>query len=298
MVNNASLCSLFNNCAQVTFKIQDLYRACFYLLPLFVSVGAECRKQNNPHGWLPSYRPENVLASRIPPPGGFKRLPLPPDDFGSWLRGLPLKEGKPAVRLYDGTIKPNQSVHYAVLDIDTGNRDLQQCADAVIRLRAEYLFETGKGDDIRFNFTNGFTCSYKKWKQGYRPKVDDNNSVEWVQAATADDSYRSFRKYLESIFIYSGSYSLSKEMKQGELSEINPGDVLIQGGFPGHAVIVVDVCRSISSGKRLFMLAQSYMPAQDIHLLINPANGTPWFETTDMIETPEWTFKRGDLMTF
>lgn len=35
--------------------------------------------------------------------------------------------------LYNGSQKPNQSVHYAVFDIDVGKEDLQQCADAVMR---------------------------------------------------------------------------------------------------------------------------------------------------------------------
>lgn len=42
------------------------------------------------------------------------------------------------------------------------------------------------------------------------------------------------------------------------------------------------------------MLAQSYMLAQDIHILINPAynsNG-PWYfvENEKAVYTPEWTF--------
>jgi Domain of unknown function (4846) len=57
---------------------------------------------------------------------------------------LPLRDGRGTVYLNDGRAKPNQALHVAVIAIDTGKRDLQQCADAVIRLRAEYpVFEVG-----------------------------------------------------------------------------------------------------------------------------------------------------------
>jgi hypothetical protein len=40
------------------------------------------------------------------------------------------------VLLYNGAPKFRQDVHAAVIDIDVGTRDLQQCADATMRLRA------------------------------------------------------------------------------------------------------------------------------------------------------------------
>jgi Domain of unknown function (4846) len=42
-----------------------------------------------------------------------------------------------------GDMKARQDVQYAVLDISVGNRDLQQCADAVMRIRGEYLQKAG-----------------------------------------------------------------------------------------------------------------------------------------------------------
>ena len=79
------------------------------------------------------------------------------------------------------------------------------------------------------------------------------------------------------------------------------GDVLIRGGFPGHAVIVMDVAVN-SQGKKIYLIAQSYMPAQDIHVLINPANNeiSPWYEVDDaeIIETPEYIFTRNELKTW
>jgi hypothetical protein len=56
-------------------------------------------------------------------------------------------------------------------------------------------------------------------------------------------------------------------------------------------------------GKRIFLLAQSYMPAQDIHILKNPRNKilSPWYELNtyqDEIITPEWDFVQTDLRRF
>ncbi len=47
--------------------------------------------------------------------------------------------------------------------------------------------------------------------------------------------------------------------------------MFIKGGFPGHAVLVTDVVVNRATGERRFLLTQSYMPAQEIHVLINPA---------------------------
>lgn len=79
----------------------------------------------------------------IPLPQGYRRLFQPSNSFGAWLRKIPLKYFT-TVYLYDGRRKFNLSAQYAVLDISVGKKDLQQCADAVMRLRAEYLKKMGK----------------------------------------------------------------------------------------------------------------------------------------------------------
>lgn len=55
-----------------------------------------------------------------------------------------------------------------------------------------------------------------------------------------------------------------------------------------------------NQGKKNYMLAQSYMPAQDIHILNNPKfkKKTPWhfIDNEKIIETPEWIFYNYQLM--
>ena len=243
----------------------------------------------------------NSIKKRFKLPDGFKRIESQKNSFEDYLQNLPLKpEGTVALN-FDGSIKQPKDVYAGVVDIDVGDKDLQQCADAVIRLRAEYLFAQNKFDEIKFNFTNGFTAEYSKWRSGYRISVNGNN-VSWIKKTGESNSYEDFRKYLDIVFTYAGTLSLSKELKQIDFSEINIGDVFIRGGSPGHAVIVVDMAENKNTGEKLFLLAQSYMPAQDIQILKNFMNESisPWYSSLleGNLETPQWTFKKSELKRF
>ena len=76
-------------------------------------------------------------------------------------------------------------------------------------------------------------------------------------------------KYLQVVFGMCGTASLSKQMHPVKMEEIQPGDVLLRGAFPGHAATVVDVADN-DAGTKIYLLAQSYMPAPDIHILKKP----------------------------
>ncbi|MEO5948717.1 MAG: DUF4846 domain-containing protein [Chitinophagaceae bacterium] len=211
----------------------------------------------------------------IPPPSGYNRVNVNAKSFQYWLRTLPLKKNK-TVYLYNGKVKPNQSAQFAVIDIDRSKTDLQQCADAVMRLRAEYLFSQQQYDLIRFM---DFNNKWYNWKGG--------------------NSRPTFDRYLQEVFGCCGSASLEKQLRPvNDFTAIKSGDVLIKGGFPGHAVIVADMAID-SKGKKVFMLVQGYQPAQDIHLLINPIDATlsPWYNIPNMnnIITPEWIFNKQQL---
>jgi len=241
-----------------------------------------------------------TIKTRFIPPTGFKRVEMKDDSFANYLQNFSLKPHNSKVYLYNGDLKYRQDVHVAVLDIDVGKRDLQQCADATMRLRAEYLYKNKQFDKITFNFTNGFKASYSKWRKGYRIIVK-GNIVKWVKKTSANTSYQSFRKYLTMVFSYAGTLSLEKELPKRNIEKLQIGDIFIQGGSPGHAVIVVDLAVN-SVGEKAFILAQSYMPAQDIHVVKNPnnANLSPWYllENLEELVTPEWIFTRDNLKYF
>lgn len=242
-----------------------------------------------------------TIDTRFETPKGYTRIHADTTSFASYLRNLPLKPKDALVRYYNGSIKNNHNVYEGVIDLPIGNRDLHQCADAVMRLRADYLFSTKKYDSIHFNFTNGFEADYTNWRKGKRISVK-GNQVSWKPSALPSDSPKTFWKYLEMVFAYAGTASLSKELKAVPLQEMRIGDIFIQGGFPGHAVIVVDMAIDTKTKEKIFLLAQSFMPAQEIQLLKNPnnLNLSPWYSTTitHQLRTPEWTFDTTDLKRF
>lgn len=243
----------------------------------------------------------NTIASRFPAPSGYARMAADSASFGYYLRHLPLKPPGSPVLLFNGVEKGNSGAHVAVVDMEIGNRDLQQCADAIMRLRAEYLFARGEYSEIHFNLTNGFRTDYTRWREGYRVKVS-GNTCAYVKSTSYSDAYAEFRKYLDFVFTYAGTLSLAKELNPIPLAELQPGDIFIQGGSPGHAVLVADVAVN-TMGEKVFLLVQSYMPAQEIHLLCNPVSESlsPWYEINpgqELLITPEWSFDWSSLKRF
>jgi hypothetical protein len=282
-----------------------IHRRIVFLAPVALIVGllvARYGGSGAPDATSSAGPSAGTIASRLPPPRGFEFVPVEPGSFAEWLTRLPLKPGRPPVRLHNGQDKLNQLAHHAVVDMDVGDGDLQQCADAVIRLRAEYLWATGRQSDVHFNFTSGDRADYARWRDGYRPSVTGER-VAWQKTASRDDSYDGFRAYLSKVFEYAGTASLSAELSTvKDVNQMRVGDVFIRGGFPGHAVIVVNMARIRDGRKQVFLLAQSYTPAQDIHILRDPVHPglSPWYPVDfgEHLVTPEYVFRRDELKRF
>ena len=213
-------------------------------------------------------------VAQIPLPDGYKRIEADSNSFTAWLRSIPLKKST-TVYLFNGTPKHNQGAQFAVLDISVGKTDLQQCADAVMRLRAEYLFKQKAFEHIIFTDNEGTAYLFKQ-----------------------PCNRQNFDSYLNRVFCMCGTASLSKQMEPVDIKQMQPGDAFVHGGFPGHAEIILDMAMN-SSGDKIYLLAQSYMPAQDIHILkdLSNKNLSPWYKlgNDEIIETPEYSFTKYEL---
>lgn len=125
------------------------------------------------------------------------------------------------------------------------------------------------------------------------------NKVIWTNGYKCGTDREVFADYLLFIYQYAGTYSLSKEMKEKNVENLEAGDVFIAGGFPGHAVMTVDSAYDKKTNKKIMLLAQSYMPSQEFHILKSHTDISPWYHVEDEeLITPCWKFEKGCLKEF
>jgi hypothetical protein len=174
---------------------------------------------------------------------------------------------------------------------------LQQCADALMRLRAEYLFGQKRYDEIGFHFVSGHYYSWNDYCKGLRPKPS-GNTIKFFQSAASEKNHASLRRYLDIVYMYASTISLAKELKPTNEFEI--GTVVVYAGSPGHCFIIIDETIN-DRGEKLFKLAEGYTPAQSIYVLRNlEENGiTPWHKLKKgPIETASYRFTSYKLGKF
>lgn len=208
---------------------------------------------SNPHNFK--------TIGEIPTPYGYERICGDNPSFSEYLRSLPLKRRGEEVKLYTGGKARFQSLNYAVVNLPIIS-NAEQCADVCMRLRAEYLFRAGLYNRIHFKDVNGITMSYSGGTSRY-----------------------ALEDYLRKVYDKASTYSLSRELRQRPLKDIQPGDVFVYAAVDrpgnhkyGHAVMVVDVAIN-KNGIKAFLLAEGNTPARSIHVMRNFENPirSPWF---------------------
>ena len=241
-----------------------------------------------------------TIKSRVNIPEGYKRVDYIKGSFEDYLRNYKLKSFGTKIINYDDSEYFWQRGHIGVLDIPVPKNGLQQCADALIRIRSEYLWNTNRKDEIGFNFTSGHYCTWKKYAEGYRPKIN-GNKVSFNKSANSNYTKANFYKFLNLIYMYSGTLSLYNELESVDAKDLKIGDMLIKGGSPGHIVMIADAVVN-DKGKKLFLLFQGNTPAQSVHLVKNLEDSTmsPWYqlENDAVIPVSNYTFSKAKFVRF
>ena len=260
--------------------VKRILIALFLIVILLIGYGAWIllgSKTSNPNNYK--------TIGDIPAPWGYERINGDNAAYSEFLRSLPLRGRGSDVMLYTGGKARFQSLNYAVVDMPLLS-NAEQCADVCIRLRAEYLVNSGQYGSIHFKDVNGHNMRY-----------------------AGGASRKAFNNYLRRVYGLASTYSLSREMQRRSLSDMQPGDVFVYAAVDrpgnhkyGHAVMVVDVAVS-KSGKKAFLLAEGNTPARDIHVMRNFENPfrSPWFfldDDADILLLSVFPYKSNELRHF
>jgi hypothetical protein len=223
-------------------------------------------------------KPDASLEERFAVPPGYQRVKVPKGSFSEWLRTLPMApEGTPA-KSFDGkeTLAADDDYLAGVVAIDTGNPDLQQSSDVIIRLHAEYLWSRGEKDKISYLSATKLNMPFARWEKGQRLIANGPNVFWVIKGKPAEVDHAEFRKYLDAVFNWANSSSLSpRSTPVGEPKDLVAGDFFLQSGEPNHVAVVLDVADK-PSGERVALLGQARSPAESIHV-VRPGKATPWF---------------------
>ena len=237
---------------------------------------------------------EKFRKTALPEP--VRSRPYPPDSWPSFLQHLST-ENKPIVD-YKGNQISNQEKHFAILTYDVGSSDLQQCADALMRLRSEYLFSQKKYAQIGFHFNSGIYYSWADYRRGLRPIFKKRQQVLVKTNSTSVLSHTSLRKWLDIVYTYANTVSLCKELKKAD--SLQTGTVIIFPGHPGHCCIIID--EGVTDKQdTVYKIAEGYMPAQSIYVLSNPYEPVwnPWYHLgKGAINTASCSFRSYYLKKF
>src|SRR5262249_20069536 len=156
-----------------------------------------------------------------------------PDSFGAWLRRLPLAAPGTPVRSHRGAVilPADHDNLAAVVALDVGHQDLQQCADSVIRLHAEWRWSQGHRDQS-YRAADKTPMPFARWARGERV-ASHGSSIAWTPPTRRpDDSHTSFRAYLDAVFGWTNTVALDRDTLPVALEDLRPGDFVVQPGSP------------------------------------------------------------------
>ena len=129
---------------------------------------------------------------------------------------------------------------------------------------------------------------WERFAAGEKP-VESRGRIVWE-----DGSDRSWEGYLRRVFMWAGSASLER-LDTISIERPVPGALLVEGGFPGHVVVLFDVAET-PGGDTYVLVGEGFMPAQELHIQVGPEAG--WWRWDEGLAMPHWSFAAAHLRAF
>ena len=224
--------------------------------------------------------PQQTIQAAFAPPPGARRVTA--DAWAAWLQQRRVHDVQRPVRTWNG----KEVGHRArVVDMPLVRGDLQQCADSAIRLRAEWL--RAQGLPVTFHATSGDPMPWSRFAGGQTPYAE-GRGLAWREGSTGE-----WNDYLRLVFTWAGTASLA-QFDTVPIEAPSPGTMLLQGGFPGHVVVILDVART--EDQTWLLIGEGFMPAQDFHVELGPEHG--WWPWDGQLDLGHWRFTAEHLRAF
>ena len=236
----------------------------------------------------PAVAEATTVRLAFPPPAGAARVTG--DAFGESLGALRLAPAADPVLTYDGR-PTHHDARVIVLPLVPG--DLQQCADSALRVRAEW--QRAQGLPVTMFATSGDPMPWSRWQAGERFTAAGNKLV-WRGGGAKGDSAESWERYLAAAFTYAGTLSL-QHYETTPATDPRPGDVLVVGGSPGHAVLILEVAKA-PDGRVWLLIGEGYMPAQSFHVELGAHDGWWLWDPVDGLRLSHWHLPGSSLRRF
>jgi hypothetical protein len=258
------------------------------------------------YGFVSSYNPNQSIFKQVLPPFGYTKVETPASSFGEWLRFLPLYPVDRAVLDYEGNVIKMASQVIRVIQLDNPSHGMQQCADTVIRLWAEYLKSRDQLDQLELHTQNGQSSSWRRWAAGYRP-VLKGNSFHWIKKESPTSNQTRelhFKEYITWLMQWTGTLALARDLSRVTQSELDIGHMFVHpnrsGNNIGHISIIVDKAVQEGNSVPIYLIAWGFIPAQDFHIIQPPRNlpHYPWFTRTEAETYLQHIFGEGFWITF
>ena len=141
----------------------------------------------------------------------------------NYIKYFPRKSST-VVRDYKGNILKTHSL--GVLDVRINS--VQQCADAAIRLRAEYFYSRKEYTKIEFRLTNGVIVCFDDWAKGYRLHKSSKCITFSQKNGRKGYDRANFEKYLFEVMVIFKKEKNKTSKKKDRASTWDPSSGILE----------------------------------------------------------------------